>query len=46
MLQGKRVCDTPKVTFPAVSNQPSLLHLISFLLRKLPWLVNASAEGI
>ena len=31
MLQGKRVCDTPTMKFPAVSSQPSLLHLISFL---------------
>lgn len=32
MLQGKRVCDTPEVMFPAVPSQPSLLHLILFLL--------------
>lgn len=34
MLQGKSFCDTPKMKFPAVSNQPSLLHLILFLLEE------------
>lgn len=36
MLLGKRVCDTPKIRFPVISSQPSLLRLILFLLRETP----------
>lgn len=34
VLQGKRACDTHEVKFPAISNQPALLHLILVLLEE------------